>query len=262
MDAINRVDAGALRKLLQSGLDPNAADKFGYTLMHRVCKRGFFKGYMLLKSHGADRLCIDDCGRTLVHETCWASKRFDPRILVDLMELAPDLMSAADRLEAVPLDYLQDDAALAAVCSIIVGNADRFWFTRGKGEPVLAADSDIFLAPTSVTPRSLSLRASGAPAHVLAPVGAMVIDFSPAGAAAASYAAAVSAAKARRALRATASKRLAKAREASSAARDTRKSLPTSAPTASSSQSSQHSNSSRFEIAGMKHAQSLAAKAR
>lgn len=159
MNAVQFGDVETLRSCLAKGVPATFTDRFGHSLLHRSCRRSNYDLFRTLLQRGANILCIDDCGRTCLHEVCWGNKSFDPRIVVALMERAPDLITGVDRLGAAPLDYLHNTDALQSVIRVIVNNATRFWFTRSRGEAVRRPTQDdkrhayAGLRPTGILPQ-------------------------------------------------------------------------------------------------------------
>ena len=90
-----------------------ATNKFGESLLHMACRRGFTRivHFLLTEADVSLNVC-DDMGRTPLHDACWTC---EPNM--DLMELlilhCPELLVMKDRRGSAPFEYIRGDHACA-----------------------------------------------------------------------------------------------------------------------------------------------------
>jgi ankyrin repeat protein len=112
--AIRGQDLDALRALHGTeGRTLQATNRFGESLLHMACRRGFTRTvHYLLTEAGVTPRVVDDCGRTPLHDACWTS---EPNF--DLMELliraCPELLVMTDRRGSSPFEYIRGEHACA-----------------------------------------------------------------------------------------------------------------------------------------------------
>jgi hypothetical protein len=63
-----------LHEVLSCGISPDACNKYGESLLHRVCKAGNSKLLNVFLEHGASVQFANDYGRTPLHEVCSATR--------------------------------------------------------------------------------------------------------------------------------------------------------------------------------------------
>jgi len=103
--AIRNQDIDTLRKMHQSGRSLQCSNKFGESLLHMACRRGFVQVVdFLLHEAGVSIRIRDDYGRTPLHDACWT---IEPNF--ELMEMliqeAPQLLWVRDKRNDSPLRY-------------------------------------------------------------------------------------------------------------------------------------------------------------
>jgi hypothetical protein len=95
-----------LHDILSSGISPDACNKYGESLVHRVCKAGNKNLLQVFLQHGASVQFANDYGRTPLHEVCLATKpcfiNFE-----QVLKRDPHLLFLTDALGATPLSYIR-----------------------------------------------------------------------------------------------------------------------------------------------------------
>jgi hypothetical protein len=95
-----------LHDVLSCGISPDACNKYGESLVHRVCKAGNKKLLQVFLDHGASVQFANDYGRTPLHEACSATKpRFD--LFEQVLKRDPHLIFLTDVRGATPLSYIR-----------------------------------------------------------------------------------------------------------------------------------------------------------
>jgi len=123
--AIRSSNISTARTLLDSGLHPNACNKFGESIVHAACRRGDFAMLRALIDAGSSVQVTDDFGRTPLHDACWTSSpNFDAIRL--LLDQDPWLLSIMDCRGSTPLVYARK-AHWAVWIGFLGAIADRYW---------------------------------------------------------------------------------------------------------------------------------------
>ena len=107
--AVRDQDIDALRDLHDSGRMLQCCNRFGESLTHMACRRGFVDvAKFLLEVVNVSTRVQDDYGRTILHDACWSSQpRFE---LVDLLiNRDPDLRLISDARGFVPFQYVKKE---------------------------------------------------------------------------------------------------------------------------------------------------------
>jgi ankyrin repeat protein len=103
---VHHADSKGLHDVLSSGISPDACNKYGESLLHRVCKASNKKLLQVFLEHGASVQFANDYGRTPLHEVCLATKpcfiNFE-----QILKRDPHLLFVTDVLGAVPLSYIR-----------------------------------------------------------------------------------------------------------------------------------------------------------
>jgi hypothetical protein len=107
MIVINK-DQHALLDILTCGISPNACNKYGESLLHRVCKFGQDKLLKIFLECGADIQITDGSGRTPMHEVC---RRPRPSFKTFELLLQQDarLLHMQDAAGATPLSFVRKE---------------------------------------------------------------------------------------------------------------------------------------------------------
>lgn len=99
----------ALKELTAQGKTLNCLNRFGESLVHMACRRGFYEMVdFLLEQPGVSVRIVDDCGRTVLHDCCWnPSPQLE--ICKRVMELEPALFLVSDRRGFTPFQYARPE---------------------------------------------------------------------------------------------------------------------------------------------------------
>lgn len=121
-------NVSALHKCLVAGLCPNASNAHGETVLHLVCRASLKEGFRLLMSFGADVQVADNCGRTPLHEACWAHKPcFE--IIEDILKVDKRMLFVTDSLGATPLAYVRREN-WTPFTRFLMSQKDKLWPDR------------------------------------------------------------------------------------------------------------------------------------
>jgi len=105
--AVQRQDLNALKSLHESGRYLDGCNRFGESILHMACRRGFtdIVDYMLNVA-GVSVKIRDDYGRTPLHDACWA---IEPNFeMIGLLSFEnPELLLVPDKRNHTPLDYVR-----------------------------------------------------------------------------------------------------------------------------------------------------------
>jgi ankyrin repeat protein len=96
-----------LREMHTSGRSLQCCNRFGESLIHMACRRGFIDVVRFMVEEANVSLCVkDDYGRTPMHDACWA-----PVPNFELMELliqhAPEQLFLSDVRRHTPFSYVR-----------------------------------------------------------------------------------------------------------------------------------------------------------
>ena len=105
---VRKNDKAAFAEAIQSGLSPNACNKYSESIVHTVCRRGFH--YMLdtLLDHGCCLQVADDYGRTPLHDACWAAEPAFETV-TRILERDARLVHIMDVRSNVPFAYIKEE---------------------------------------------------------------------------------------------------------------------------------------------------------
>ena len=102
-------DLAGLKMAHQSGSKLQTSNKFGESLLHIACRRGYdhIVRYLIEKAD-VNVWVRDDFGRTPCHDACWTAK---PNLeLMDLLVTkCPEMLLMSDKRGSTPLDYVRRD---------------------------------------------------------------------------------------------------------------------------------------------------------
>jgi len=109
LNAVHDKDIDALRKMLKEGKTLQCCNRFGESLIHMVCRRGFTEiAEFLIREAGVSVRVRDDCGRTPLHDACWA--KTPAYELVELLIAEdPDLLLISDKRGHAPFEYARQE---------------------------------------------------------------------------------------------------------------------------------------------------------
>lgn len=98
-----------LKSLWKAGHSMECCNRFGESLLHMACRRGFLEVVQFLLEEVGLAVCIrDDCGRTPLHDACWHAQP-QLRICEMLLERDPRLLLIADKRGHTPFQYARDN---------------------------------------------------------------------------------------------------------------------------------------------------------
>lgn len=106
VNAVQTNDLNKLRALLHSGETMQASNRFGESMLHTSCRRGFTSIVeFFIQEAKVDARVRDDMGRTPMHDACWSSTPPNHEIMKLLICSAPELLLAKDKRGHSPFDY-------------------------------------------------------------------------------------------------------------------------------------------------------------
>jgi hypothetical protein len=105
LNAARENNIGLIRELHASGRSMDCCNRFGESLLHLACRRGFTEiGEFLIAEAKLNVRISDDCGRNPFHDICW-----NPHVQIRLAELVlerdPTLLLIGDKRGHTPFDY-------------------------------------------------------------------------------------------------------------------------------------------------------------
>lgn len=104
--AVQGDDVESLRALHHSGEIMQTSNRFGESLLHTSCRRGFVDIVrFFINEAGVSPRVRDDMGRTPMHDACWSSSPPNHDIMKLLITSAPELLLSKDRRGHSPFDY-------------------------------------------------------------------------------------------------------------------------------------------------------------
>jgi len=105
--AVRAQDTSTLNDMHKSGKDLYACNRFGESLLHMACRRGFIKVVdFLVRKVAVPTRIRDDYGRTVLHDACWTPEpNFE--MMDILLNEEPRLLFVTDKRGHQPLDYVR-----------------------------------------------------------------------------------------------------------------------------------------------------------
>lgn len=105
VEACRTNDVETVKSLHAKGHSMNACNRFGESLLHLACRRGFVDMVQfLLETCILDVRILDDCGRTPLHDACW-NPTPQLEIVQWLIERDPSLLLIKDKRGSTPFQY-------------------------------------------------------------------------------------------------------------------------------------------------------------
>ena len=112
MDVIRAVrsqDIPQLRTIHQAGKHLQCANRFGESLIHMACRRGFVNVVrFLVEEAGVSVRVRDDYGRTVLHDACWTSEP-NEELVEMLIRRCPELLLMSDKRGYAPFEYVRNE---------------------------------------------------------------------------------------------------------------------------------------------------------
>lgn len=94
-----------LKHLYNEGKRMDCCNRFGESLLHMACRRGFIDiGIFLLKDAELTVRITDDCGRNPFHDICWNPK-IEVKLALEVLKRDPTLLLIGDKRGHTPFDY-------------------------------------------------------------------------------------------------------------------------------------------------------------
>lgn len=104
--AVQNNDLDSLREMFHSGEIMQTSNRFGESLLHTACRRGFTDiVHFFLYEAGVCPRIRDDMGRTPMHDACWSSCAPNHDLMRMLIEMAPEMLLSRDSRGHTPFDY-------------------------------------------------------------------------------------------------------------------------------------------------------------
>jgi len=102
-------DLENLRQIHESGRSLSCCNRFGESILHMACRRGYTEivRYMIHEAHVSVRI-KDDCGRTPFHDACW-NQNTNIEILDMLMKEDPLLFLVSDNRGSTAFEYARHE---------------------------------------------------------------------------------------------------------------------------------------------------------
>jgi hypothetical protein len=139
---IRNKDTHKVREMLTCGISLNACNKYGESLIHKVCKSGQDKLLKVFLDCGADIQVSDGAGRTPMHDACFGAKPSFKTFEL-LLKADPYLIHMMDGGGALPLSYVPKEQ-YGAWKTFLASILDTHWNASGhsmnEGPPPLALE--------------------------------------------------------------------------------------------------------------------------
>eukprot|EP00549_Striatella_unipunctata_P024982 CAMPEP_0118697424 /NCGR_PEP_ID=MMETSP0800-20121206/14498_1 /TAXON_ID=210618 ORGANISM="Striatella unipunctata, Strain CCMP2910" /NCGR_SAMPLE_ID=MMETSP0800 /ASSEMBLY_ACC=CAM_ASM_000638 /LENGTH=124 /DNA_ID=CAMNT_0006596853 /DNA_START=167 /DNA_END=538 /DNA_ORIENTATION=+ len=103
--AVRQGDIATLRKIHDEGCSLERRNRFGESLLHMACRRGYSEIVKFFISDAGVNVRIkDDFGRNPLHDAFWTpTPNFD--LVEDLLSECPQLLFITDKRGHAPIDY-------------------------------------------------------------------------------------------------------------------------------------------------------------
>lgn len=107
IQAVRAQDTNQLRNMHKAGRQLQCANKFGESLIHMACRRGFVDVVrFLVDEAGVSVRVRDDYGRTALHDACWTSEP-NEELVEYLIRQCPELLLMSDKRGNAPFEYVR-----------------------------------------------------------------------------------------------------------------------------------------------------------
>jgi len=106
-EAVRTENLPLLRQLRSQGRMMQCCNRFGESIMHMACRRGYVHIVkFLMEECGSSIRLRDDFGRTPLHDACWTAEvEYD--VVALLIQAEPHLILTCDKRGHTPLDYVR-----------------------------------------------------------------------------------------------------------------------------------------------------------
>mmetsp|Transcript_20833 Transcript_20833/g.60656 ORF Transcript_20833/g.60656 Transcript_20833/m.60656 type:complete len:260 (-) Transcript_20833:21-800(-) len=107
--AVRSHDLNTLRRLHKEGLSMRCSNKFGESLIHMACRRGYVDVVkFFVEEAGVSLRVRDDFGRTPLHDACWTCEPNEE--LMDFLVMHnPELLMMSDKRGHSPFQYARKE---------------------------------------------------------------------------------------------------------------------------------------------------------
>merc|ERR1712008_452694 len=104
--AVRENALGELKRMHSNGRDLSCCNRFGESLLHMACRRGYTNivSY-LIKEAGVNVRISDDCGRTPFHDACWNHQPVNDILDALIEHDGPCLLFVTDKRGSTPFQY-------------------------------------------------------------------------------------------------------------------------------------------------------------
>ena len=103
--AVRENDLDTVRIYYEHGRTLACCNRFGESLMHMACRRGYGDIVSFFLNEGGVNVRIrDDCGRTPLHDACW-HRKCQYEIVDSIIRLDPSLLCISDKRGHTPFAY-------------------------------------------------------------------------------------------------------------------------------------------------------------
>ena len=107
IQAVRAQDMNQLKNMHKAGRQLQCANKFGESLIHMACRRGFVDVVrFLVDEAGVSVRVRDDYGRTALHDACWTSEP-NEELVEYLIRQCPELLLMSDKRGNAPFEYVR-----------------------------------------------------------------------------------------------------------------------------------------------------------
>jgi len=105
-NAIRQRDVAKLAQLKLQGVNFNARNRNGESMLHLACRRGNIETVLFLIFEARVSLTVkDDMGRTVLHDVCWRPQPDVQLMDVLIRTMPPQMLLAKDSRGHTPFDY-------------------------------------------------------------------------------------------------------------------------------------------------------------
>jgi len=107
--AVRSQDIDQLRSMHKAGRTLQCANRFGESLIHMACRRGFTDVVRFLVDEANVSIKVrDDYGRTPLHDACWTCEP-NEELVEFLMLQCPELLLMSDKRGNAPFEYVRTE---------------------------------------------------------------------------------------------------------------------------------------------------------
>lgn len=109
VQAVRNQDIATLRMMRNDGRDLKCGNRFGESIMHIACRKGFIDVVTFLMNEAGVSIRVrDDCGRTPMHDALWTAEPNFELLRIILVDNS-DLLLVSDNRGHTPFDYIRKE---------------------------------------------------------------------------------------------------------------------------------------------------------